>query len=741
MFALWSVLLMCAANPPKPLGRTRAVKTGGVTLWSDSGDGQEWPQQKQWQCRCQERGLTGVDVLRARNSARRGMNASGVRPRSAQPVVARRDLQPFYTPEHNEYPPPPQSSWFWGFDRFMNMSDTSSDYYTRTLSPSPLPLDHPLDGEDSDYTLLLPLDRYIQAYRRAHLTMECHATKKALQEDAPGSDRGSSSPMPPPKGSKPPALPADPPSRMPGARKTAAQQNEPSTRVTRQRATTEGPEVPVLDLPPTCRAPSKPPVKEKAPLLNLPGPSPPIHPVNLKNKKDVLLPKPTPPTQLPKPAVLLFGRTLPAPHMPPASKDPVASRALFKDTVAPCAADLDIEYEQDGDEGDNINDNETVPMQISPMQEHVKRRSSVAKKGMPVFTEDAVAPCSNRFTQPPQVDDEDGEDDEEEDVFGAEENVVVVKQAMRDMSLSYYYSLGLVLQPPTAFGHDAMPLRHDGALRMMYDRLKRAVPARTKNAYEEVASPAHKKVATAFDHIVPGYEGDKHLSMVPDCVREIVDGGFKVYLPLHLFDLDVLRQEEDVWVGLRPGESVTTHLPPPKIPESKVSCQLWMQWMKRMLACLEVLGVPAFVIKIFSSHFDHIMLADDFVTTWQVWLLYDMRRHQLFKGEWLHDIARLDRDLLARMRDTITTRLQTRMEQVLSRMRLSARASSSKMSATSLTQELRASGTKDLLKLKYLWCLICGSRTHVFDKDALHKDCKPCWLIAEPSNKGTFVCP
>ncbi|KZV84030.1 hypothetical protein EXIGLDRAFT_700856 [Exidia glandulosa HHB12029] len=457
---------------------------------------------------------------------------------------------------------------------------------------------------------------------------------------------------------------------MPGARKTAAQQNELSTRVTRQRATTEGLEVPVLDLPPTRRAPSKPPVKEKAPLLNLPGPSPPIHPVNPKNKKDALLPKPTPPTQLPKPAVLLVGRTLHAPRVPPASKDPVASRALFKDTVAPrapvktptrktaarvlFAADLDIEYKQDGDE-------------ISPMQEHVKRCSSVVKKGVPVFTKDAVALRSNRFTQPPQVDDEEGEDDEEEDIY------------WRGGECS-----------------------------------KRAVPARTKNTYEEVASPAHKKVATAFDHIVPRYEGDKCLSMVSDCTREIVEGGFKVYLPLHLFDLDVLRQEEDA-----------------HIPESEVSCQLWMQWMKHILACLEVLGVPAFVIKIFSSHFDHIMLADDFVTTWQVWLLYDMHRHQLFKGERLHNIARLDRDLLARMRDVVMTRLQTRMEQALSRMCPSAQVSSSKTSTTSLTQEPRASGTKNLLKLK----------THVFDKDAMRKDCKPRWLIAEPSGKGTFVCP
>ncbi|KZV78427.1 hypothetical protein EXIGLDRAFT_691271 [Exidia glandulosa HHB12029] len=288
-----------------------------------------------------------------------------------------------------------------------------------------------------------------------------------------------------------------------------------------------------------------------------------------------------PPTQLPKPAVLLFGRRLPAPRVPPASKDPVASCASFKVTVAPralvktpthktaarvlFAADLDIKYEQDRDEGDNIDDNETAPMQISPTQGHTRISS---QSGDPLWSRDA------------------------------------------------FYIL-----PDVA--------------RNALCQLAR----RTRMNYEEVASPARKKVATAFDHIVPGYEGDERLSMVPDCMHEIVEGSFKVYLPLHLFNLDVLRQEEDARVGLRPGESVTTCLPPPKIPKSELSFQLWMQWMKRMLACLEVLCVLAFVIKIFSSHFDHIMLADDFVTAWQVWLLYDMCCRQLFKGERPHDIA------------------------------------------------------------------------------------------------------
>ncbi|KZV78756.1 hypothetical protein EXIGLDRAFT_783319, partial [Exidia glandulosa HHB12029] len=97
------------------------------------------------------------------------------------------------------------------------------------------------------------------------------------------------------------------------------------------------------------------------------------------------------------------------------------------------------------------------------------------------------------------------------------------------------------------------------------------------------------------------------------------------------------------------------------------------------------------------------MLAEDFVTAWQVWQLYDMRRRMLFKGEKPFDISRLDRDLLARMRDLVTTQLHARMEQAMSKSRGPSQPSSSKTyapAASSSKQEARPSGTKEMLKLK-----------------------------------------
>ncbi|KZV79529.1 hypothetical protein EXIGLDRAFT_782175, partial [Exidia glandulosa HHB12029] len=380
----------------------------------------------------------------------------------------------------------------------MNVSDTSSDYYTRTLSPSPPPLDRPLDDEDSDFAPLLPLDRYIQAYRRSKREMQRHAEKKKLQQEEPDSDRGSTPPPSKAKAAKPPAPPEDPPSRMPAARKPNAMPREQSTRVTRQRATTEGIEVPEFELPVARKPPTAKTAATKAPtfkapaapLLNLPGPSPPVQPVKptLKGKqaaeavaaKTSLFARPSI-----RPAASLFGRTV-AQQQPTrvTDKDPVAKtptrktagRVLFQN-------DSDDEQDQDDDlpPADDDDDDGIDPMQVSPTQEHVQRRSSAVKGKKSAPNKDVgPPPRSKRFTAPPQLDDD---LDDEEDVFGGLENDIVVEKTRGT---------------------------------------KRVAPERSKNpSYEEVASPARKKVVTSFDHIVLGYEGDARTAMVPDCVRDI----------------------------------------------------------------------------------------------------------------------------------------------------------------------------------------------------------------------------
>ncbi|KZV93166.1 hypothetical protein EXIGLDRAFT_691930 [Exidia glandulosa HHB12029] len=597
----------------------------------------------------------------------------------------------------------------------MNISETSSEYYTRTLSSTPIRLARPTDTYEAELAQALPFDIHAAAYQRDARVMERHANKKRLQGE-PDGDRGSDDAAPSARTSKAPEPAHEPPSRMPAGKKTA---QPAGTRRTRQQSVLEGVDPPVFELPPARKtAQQKPSTKDPKPLLALPGPSPPVVPLASRIAKTAAPARPSlfqPPAR--KPATSLFGPTqlARAPSTPPRLQ--TKSKKASAREVEEDEDEDELEYVQDADadmdwvEGPDLDNDEHDVTPNSPTVEHVKRR--VAKKAAPAPKKvapapkpknvAAPAPRSTRFSvpAPAHIDDVD-DDDADEDVFGEREEVV------------YEEPRGKKRGPP---------------------------PRKSGVSREEGASPPHKRTTSVFDHIVPGYEGDSRVSMVPDCVREIVEGGFKIYLPMHYFSLDVLKQEEDARVGLRPGESLTVRLPPPTVPESQASASMWMQWAKRMLKVLEILHVPAFVVKMFTSHFDHIFLANDLTSAWIVWRYYDIARRQQFKGDHPYDISRLDRTLLADMRDRVTTELHERMEASMSRSRPStqAPAAKTKISSTS-TQEPRASGSGTVLKLRYTRCMICGSHTHVYEKDVVRKDCPPKWLAPEVG-KNTFKCP
>ncbi|KZV83627.1 hypothetical protein EXIGLDRAFT_777378 [Exidia glandulosa HHB12029] len=596
----------------------------------------------------------------------------------------------------------------------MNISDTSSDYYDRSLSSTPSRLARPGDDSALSSSLLLPIDIHAAALQRYNRIMTRHNEKKNGQEH-PDSDRGSSSPpATKPTRSKAPEPPREVPARMPGAK--GPQQPAPApARRTRQQSAVDGVDPPVYDLPPPRRsAPTKPANKDPAPLLNLPGPSPPV--VLLKKptqaaKKDAVASaraKPVAPTipvrNFGPNAFKLFGPA-PAKQAPPPPRPAAAPRAKEKAQAAvepepPSDERVEPELAQDGDDDADVDEEDALL--ASPTVAHVKRRAAVPKPAniapKRLFEQ---AKRSTRFAQPAEEDEDAVDTFDDDDVFGAYETVTVA--------------------PPRG--------------------TKRAAPPRAQFASkEDGASPPRKRVSNPFAHIVPGFEGDKRIAMVPDCVREIVEGGFKIYLPVHLFALEVLQQEEEARVNLRPGESIASRLPAPTVPESQATLQQWMQWTKRMIACLEALEVPEFIVDMYRSHFRNIELEEDLVPAWTVWRYYDMRRRQMFKGEHPHDISRLDRDLLARMRDKVTGELHARMESAIGKSRTAGHASSSKPVASSSTQEPRVSGTSNVLKLKYSRCMICGSNTHVFDKDVARKDCETRWLVYD-AVKGAWKCP
>ncbi|EJD33535.1 hypothetical protein AURDEDRAFT_177380 [Auricularia subglabra TFB-10046 SS5] len=258
-------------------------------------------------------------------------------------------------------------------------------------------------------------------------------------------------------------------------------------------------------------------------------------------------------------------------------------------------------------------------------------------------------------------------------------------------------------------------------------------------------SPVPKKKKLNFDRFQEGRTMETTDAVLTELARRvIVDLSLEKYLPLHYLSDEVVEQEERAIV-------VTIDDERPKIVvtrgESTCSYEDWVTWSDRLLGALAALRVPPLIFRMFSRHFRTVRRGRRHGSTWATWRAYDIatRRRLCYDkppdigifDKKLFDI--LERDGFARMMEQ-QERLNARTERLLG-----ARAGLSKGShdghggpgrsshgaaASRSRQPSTSTGTR-YVKSTYDRCLLCGSGSHLFDKEKGNKqECprKPTWL-------------
>ncbi|KZV92311.1 hypothetical protein EXIGLDRAFT_692770 [Exidia glandulosa HHB12029] len=260
----------------------------------------------------------------------------------------------------------------------------------------------------------------------------------------------------------------------------------------------------------------------------------------------------------------------------------------------------------------------------------------------------------------------------------------------------------------------------------------------------DVPSPPRKKRTgasnvDAFAHFAPGRTADPYLSQIAECARLIITGGFKLYLPLHFFAPEIRRAEEEARLTLRPDETILARAPRPKVLESQASREQFMTWVQLALKAFHALHVPDMVINMYQKHWGHVQTAEDSESEWTTWRDYDLRRRAQVKGERPIDISELDLETLRLCRSATQAKINADMRAATLRYQERRPAAAQ---ATSNNAQASTSGTaktQALKVMKYLRCLICGSRTHTHDKDVSRDDCDATWLVRD--ERGTWKTP
>ncbi|EJD38317.1 hypothetical protein AURDEDRAFT_172554 [Auricularia subglabra TFB-10046 SS5] len=258
-------------------------------------------------------------------------------------------------------------------------------------------------------------------------------------------------------------------------------------------------------------------------------------------------------------------------------------------------------------------------------------------------------------------------------------------------------------------------------------------------------SPVPKKKKLNFDRFQEGRTMETTDAVLTELARRvIVDMSLEKYLPLHYLSDEVVEQEERAIV-------VTIDDERPKIVvtrgESTCSYEDWVTWSDRLLGALAALRVPLLIFRMFSRHFRTVRRGRRHGSTWTTWRAYDIATRRRLCYDKPPDIGIFDKklfDILERDGFARMMEQQERLNACTERL-LGARPGPSKGShdghggpsrsshgaaASRSRQTASATGTR-YVKSTYDRCLLCGSGSHLFDKEKANKqECsrKPTWL-------------
>ncbi|KZW01023.1 hypothetical protein EXIGLDRAFT_761303 [Exidia glandulosa HHB12029] len=571
----------------------------------------------------------------------------------------------------------------------MNLSDETATSDLSPLGPADLQRLHqpPEDSFDEEILRLIPDDIFAQTIDRDRRIMGKRIRKRVLESGSPNGDRGSDSdevrtpskttPTKKKPARAPPNPPADPPERMPRGKKPV----EASTRLTRAQKAA-GVVQPVPPAPPRAPAaplpaapPARPPAKQAAP-IRPPAPAKKAPAVKKPAKKAPVRP--------------VVPRTPTRPKGPARAPKRTPARRVSFDV--PEDDDDEDEVDQDDDDED---DQPEEPEDEEEVEQLPARRSVVNGR-------------SARFARP---------ETDEENVF------MDVDDA----------------EDAPAF---AQPVR--GAKRMLLHRSDAA-------SAEDAPSPVRKKQATedVWGRFVPGRTGDSRIATIPECARTIIVGGLRIYLPLHLFAPEVLRAEEKNRLAFRPDDAALTRVPQALVMENDMTVQNYMTWSKKLLQALDVLKVDGFVQNMFKAHFDFVQMAEDFELEWPTWRLYDIRRRSLVKGDEPVDISNFDAALYGQVQRLVNAQVNADRRRgnnahyPRDSLSYSSHSNSYRPAAASGSSYVPAQSNhtrgEALKNLKYTRCIICGSNSHIYDKDSRHP-ARARWMVWD-SRGDVWVTP
>ncbi|KZV79039.1 hypothetical protein EXIGLDRAFT_782894 [Exidia glandulosa HHB12029] len=151
-----------------------------------------------------------------------------------------------------------------------------------------------------------------------------------------------------------------------------------------------------------------------------------------------------------------------------------------------------------------------------------------------------------------------------------------------------------------------------------------------------------------------------------------------------------------------------------------------------MMLAFDILKVPGAVIKMYDDHFNIIMTAEDFLLEWAIWRMYDLRRRALVKGDEPADISTFDAVVFRQCQNAVQSQIHAEMRATSDRMQRRPAQSNAPVASGSgaKASSSRKNTGGDMLKsITYSCCLVCGSKSHIHDKDVIRKDCDTRWLV------------
>lgn len=254
--------------------------------------------------------------------------------------------------------------------------------------------------------------------------------------------------------------------------------------------------------------------------------------------------------------------------------------------------------------------------------------------------------------------------------------------------------------------------------------------------------PSPERKRNAYSHFRPGRVVDDRLNRIAHCVRDIINDGHKIYLPLHLFSEEIISLETKARFSTKPGEPVIIRPQDICVLEDNMSTDDYGPWSKLHILALKLLDIDPWVVSMFQSHYDLVQTARTYKSAWPAWRLYDIRRRQLVSGLKPMDISRYDKDLFSDITNELSAQTLADLRSVAKRAdsaRDAPRGSRSRNSAagsatanasvaSSSRNASAVTGGGAIKKLKFARCLACGSDAHSYDKDK-RTQCDAKWLV------------